>query len=377
MDESEQLNAFQQELGIQFSKPDVLKSALTHPSAHEGRDEKAHREFERMEFFGDALLNFIITNQLIKTFPELDEGNLSKFRSTLVSREALFNVIASKINLNRYASVGPGEDVKSPREKAKILADITEAVLAAIYYDQGLEVASQFVLKYFVPHMTQESIREISFNAKGALQEEVQKRTQHLPDYTFERSGNKFICRVSGGPEIGSAEGMGSSKKEAAQHAAAALLKTLSPSAETAAKQTVESPPLEQTAPGRPLHRRRPYFPKRQHDHRQGFRPRHVSHSPGRPRGAAGSGGRPSFRPDGAGKPGGRPPLDQTAPRQPVHHTRRPRSEETHLDWRAWQSSQQPKSAQSGSETEGKSKAKTNWRDRIKKLTGRIRKTKS
>ena len=156
---------------------------MTHPSAHEGRDATAHRTFERMEFFGDALLSVIVTEELLRTFPDLDEGQLSKYRSTLVSREALFSILAEPLNLHELIVVGPGEDVKIPREKAKILADVCEAIIAAIYFDQGMDHAREFVLRYFKPCLTFDRIQEIAFNAKGALQEEVQKRTQRLPEY--------------------------------------------------------------------------------------------------------------------------------------------------------------------------------------------------
>jgi|GEM_PF-1149062 len=426
MDEIERLKEFQQEIKIEFKQPDLLKAALTHPSWHEGRDEKAHREFERMEFFGDALLNFIIAGQLIQLYPDLDEGHLSKFRSTLVSREALFNVIASKINLHKYVSVGSGEDLKSPREKAKILADITEALLAGIYYDQGLDTAREFVLKYFEEHMTQESIHEIAFNAKGALQEEVQKKAQRLPDYTFERHGNKFICNVSGGAQLGFASGEGLSKKEAAQNAAAALLKKLNPEAgdvplptqeqiDVAPVVTTTIQPSDTPAPAiqpstssatapvsQPTpHTRRAYEPRRPgsgpryRDRRPPYRgprrsyrssnatgpstaPTHPSAPLSTPRQHTEPRhytARPPQRPHSA-PPSQRTPHTAPPPRSSTPYPRRPRTTAPDVDWRSWQTSKQPKSPPSSGDEQEKSTTKSNWRDRIKKLTGQIRKKK-
>ncbi len=409
MDELERLKEFQQEIKIEFKQPDLLKAALTHPSWHEGRDEKAHREFERMEFFGDALLNFIIAGQLIQLYPDSDEGHLSKFRSTLVSREALFNVIASKINLHKYVSVGSGEDLKSPREKAKILADITEALLAAVYYDQGLETAREFVLKYFTEHMTRESIHEIAFNAKGALQEEVQKKAQRLPDYTFERHGNKFICNVSGGTELGSASGEGLNKKEAAQNAAAALLKKLNPEeavalSPTSTQDKVDVPPTpvvtqpsDVPAPATQpsVHTRPAYQPRRPGPRYRERRP--SSHRPRRPYRPTSATG-PTATPTHPSAPMSSPtqhttPRQHTAPpsqrprtvraphtapppRQSTPYPRRPRTTAPDVDWRSWQTSKQPKPPTSATGGSEKSTTKSNWRDRIKKLTGQIRRKK-
>jgi len=368
IEQDKKLEQCQTVLNVQFRSTAFLASALTHPSSHEGRNAEAHRTFERLELFGDSLLSFIITEQLLKTFPELDEGQLSKYRSTLVSRQALFNILAKPLELHRYVSVGPGEHLKSPREMAKILADVSEAIIAAVYFDQGIESVRTFVLSRYNPHLTQEQIYEISFNAKGALQEEVQRLTQRLPDYSFERRGHLFLCRVSAGPAFGTAEGEGASKKEAAQHAASSMLERINKGGNQKSVTTVTRSPRH----GRDGQQGRPFRPRR-----SGFRKRSRNLDRQRnvrtPRTQA-TESKPPY-PRTESKPHDPKPREKREPGTKFSPSRKPRVREPQdqVDWRSWQTSK-TSSTPAIFDSGGKPKKKASWRDRIRKITGKIKK---
>lgn len=214
-------------LGHRFARPDLLIEALTHKSA--AGDGNAHRfGYERLEFLGDRVLGLVIADILLKRFPDEHEGSLSPRFAALVRREALAEV-ATIIGLARHLILAPGEEKSGGRSNSGLLADACEAIIAAIYLDAGLETASRFIVRYWVPLMA--AMDEPPRDAKTTLQEWVQERKLSLPVYqTLSREGPPhsptFTVRVNveGYPP---AEATGRSKRAAEQDAAGEILRTL------------------------------------------------------------------------------------------------------------------------------------------------------
>src|SRR5262249_36672133 len=137
------LALLEEALGHVFAKSDLLIEALTHPSATRRRG-IAKRGYERLEFLGDRVLGLIVAELLWRRFPAEAEGELTRRHTHLVRAEALAEV-ARIVGLGQQMIVSPGEDAAGVRENASVLADVCEAVIAAIYLDGGLEAAQRFV----------------------------------------------------------------------------------------------------------------------------------------------------------------------------------------------------------------------------------------
>ena len=164
----EPLHQLYRELGYQFSEESLLKQALTHRSA-------ANLNNERLEFLGDAILGFIVADELYRTFPDANEGQLSRLRARLVKKETLA-AIARKLDLGNYLNLGAGELRTGGHARDSILADSLEALFAAVYLDSGYQSARDIVLNLY-----QKRIEELSPEAQGKdpktrLQEYLQAR---------------------------------------------------------------------------------------------------------------------------------------------------------------------------------------------------------
>ena len=209
----------------QFGDRGLLETALTHRSA-------GNRNNERMEFLGDAILGFVIADRLYQSFPEADEGQLSRLRASLVKKDSLAR-IARELELGKYLKLGPGELRGGGQSRNSILADSLEALLAAVYLDGGYEAARAVILSLFETRIEQLSPADQLKDPKTGLQELLQGRGLNLPVYEISQiSGEQheqiFVvtCML---PELGlEATGQGGSRRKAEQAAAAQLLKTLS-----------------------------------------------------------------------------------------------------------------------------------------------------
>jgi len=137
---------------------------------------------ERLEFLGDAVLGFIVAESLHMEFPELPEGHLTMIRAFLVCRESL-NEVASSLKLGDWLLLGRGEEATGGRMRQSNLANAMEALIGAIYLDQGLDVAKEFVLRQLKPLLERTRAGAISPNYKALLQESLQKQTQLTPNY--------------------------------------------------------------------------------------------------------------------------------------------------------------------------------------------------
>jgi len=169
--------------GFSFQKPEWLEAALSHPSYRHEHSFTYIDNFDRLEFLGDSLLNFIICKKIYRLFPEADEGELSRLRSTLVSRKILARV-AKEIRLGKWLRMGKGLKRQAGTCRDKVLADSLEAVFAAIYYDSGLAKTEKFILRHFDAYLDAKRLLRLDPNPKSTLQEICQKQWQKLPVYT-------------------------------------------------------------------------------------------------------------------------------------------------------------------------------------------------
>lgn len=233
------IGSFQARIGYRFQDEKLLKLALTHPSAAHGYGD-ATTDNQRLEFLGDAILSAVLSQELFHKFPTADEGSLTKTRAKLVNAGSLA-ARARLLEMGRLLHLSRGEENSGGRERASALTDAFEALLGAVFLDGGFEAARQFILKEYGPELADLETPSVITNPKGELQEWLQSRSPHAPQYhILSASGPDhaphFECSVSHeGAEL--ARGVGKSKKAAESHAAAEALKKIKP----------ESPP---DAPG-------------------------------------------------------------------------------------------------------------------------------
>lgn len=217
------VSEFEQRIGHTFEKPELLRRALTHKSySHEAKEEDA-RHNETFEFLGDSVLGFVIGDLLFRRFPQLDEGALSKMKAFLVSAPSLA-AKARQYGMGDVILLGVGEEKTGGRRKDSLLANLFEAVIAAIYLDGGVETAREHITRSFQEDIEKIDQQDLLFrDYKTALQEIAQGRGLQLPDYNVvDQVGpdhdKTFVVEVKVGSLV--TRGEGSSKKEAQQQAA-------------------------------------------------------------------------------------------------------------------------------------------------------------
>ena len=225
-DRADPLRDLAKALGHRFARPELLAEALIHPSATQRRGRGAHG-YERLEFLGDRVLGVIVAELLWRRFPDADEGELTRRHVALVRSETL-SAIAAEIGLGEFMTASSGDNM---RGNPGVLADLTEAVIAALYIDGGLEAARRFVEKRWAGLL--DTSEHPPADPKTALQEWAQGRGLNLPIYrTVEAKGpahkRRFTVSVSveGLPD---AEASGNSKREAEVAAAKAALAFIGP----------------------------------------------------------------------------------------------------------------------------------------------------
>lgn len=210
-------------LGYRFINAGLLEDALTHRSM-------AGANNERLEFLGDAILNFIIAAELYRRFPHAHEGDLSRLRASLVKRDALAE-LAGKLHLGDYLSLGPGELKSGGQRRASTLADALEAIIGAVYLDGGFEAGRDVVLGLYRDSLENLPSAAGVKDPKTRLQEYLQSRRQPIPQYNvIDVAGEahaqtfRIECRVTG---IAPTEGVGSTRRRAEQEAAEQALRLL------------------------------------------------------------------------------------------------------------------------------------------------------
>ena len=185
---------------------------------------------ERLEFLGDSVLGLIVTDTLFNSYPDLPEGQLAKLRAAVVQMRALAGV-ARGLDLGAYVRLGKGEDGTGGRDKASILADTLEAVIGAVYLDQGLVAADALVHRLFDPVIARSARLGAGLDWKTSLQELTAAELLGVPEYHVEESGPDHQKSFRAFVRIGAqtyGEGEGRSKKEAEQQAAEAAWNSIS-----------------------------------------------------------------------------------------------------------------------------------------------------
>ena len=207
--------------GHAFQNPELLRQALRHRSAGVPHN-------ERMEFLGDSLVNLIVAEALHARWPKADEGALTRARASLVRESALAS-IARDLELGERIQFGPGEMKSGGHRRDSILADVLEAVVAAIHLDAGFEACRARVLPWFEPMLAELPVGKVDKDSKTQLQEWLQARQKPRPEYLLvDSSGEehartfRVLCRTEEPPL--DAEGEGSSLRIAEQAAAALVL---------------------------------------------------------------------------------------------------------------------------------------------------------
>lgn len=216
------LDELEKKLGYKFRNKALLEQALTHRSfIHENLSLECQNN-ERMEFLGDAVLGFCISDLLVKSHEHFTEGQLSKLRASLVNERSL-SAVAAMIDLGDYVRLGKGEKSSGGKTKASILSDTLEAVVAAIYLDGDFRHLTAWFQSFFVPLLENNPEQFSHADYKTALQQVAQKKFREVPSYTLTGESGPDHCklfevRMNIGDIV--TQGAGRTKKEAEQEAA-------------------------------------------------------------------------------------------------------------------------------------------------------------
>lgn len=216
-------NDFEKTIGIQFKEKELLLLALTHRSyVNEHKDVNEHNE--RLEFLGDAVLELITSDYLFKNFPKRPEGDLTSFRAALVRTESLAET-AQDIGIGENLRLSKGEEDTGGRSKSYLLANAFEAVIGAIYLDQGYEKAREFVTRFLLNKLDTIVENRLDIDSKTKIQELAQAKYKVTPSYeVVEEEGPDHDKRFTVVVKIDEKEigkGSGTSKQKAEEEAAA------------------------------------------------------------------------------------------------------------------------------------------------------------
>ena len=224
------IKELQQTLGLTFSNPALLEQALVHSSYINENPSRTTGHNERLEFLGDAVLDFIIADRLFKEFPNITEGDMTRMRAALVRGETLAR-IAVGIGLGAYLLMGKGEESTAGRSKIPNLAGALESLIAAVYLEFGISVVGEVVVKLFSEEWKKLNSHGAVADYKSRLQEIVQSRFQEIPFYrliseTGPDHDKKFKVEVLVNSKV-MGSGIGKSKKLAETEAAREALQRL------------------------------------------------------------------------------------------------------------------------------------------------------
>jgi len=218
------VNRLQKKIDVRFNNQALLEQALTHRSI--GRNNN-----ERLEFLGDAILGFVVADAIYTKFPTADEGIMSRLRAHVVNGESLADV-AQYLELSDELVLGQGEMKSGGKHRASILADAVEAIIGALYKDQGLACASDWLLRVFKAKLDSLSLELATKDPKTQLQEYMQGRGVAVPAYKVVSTTGldhdqlfTVECRVANLSKVFSSKA--SSRKKAEQKAASQILKVL------------------------------------------------------------------------------------------------------------------------------------------------------
>jgi len=224
------LAKLQEVIGFTFGDDSLLREALVHRSYLNENPSFPSPDNQRLEFLGDALLDFVAGDYLYRRHPKMHEGELTNLRAALVKEETLAR-FAQTLDLGRYLYLGRGEEESGGRERPSLLADAFEALVGALYLDKGLKAAKRFILRFLEPEteriVAQGEVRDY----KSLFQEEAQRRFQATPLYrTIDERGpdhNKFFTAEVTIEEKVYGRGEGRTKQAAEQEAARQALEKM------------------------------------------------------------------------------------------------------------------------------------------------------
>jgi ribonuclease-3 len=224
------LSELEQTLGLTFADKSLLYRALIHRSYLNENPDLPLTDNERLEFLGDALLDFVSAEYLYNRFPEMQEGQMTSLRAALVREEALAD-FARELKLGQYLFLGHGEEASGGRKRSPLLCATFEALAGAIFLDQGLEAAGDFTLRFIEPALGRILQERLDRDAKSMLQELSQGAWQLTPIYrTVAEHGpdhaKEFTVEVVIGETV-RGQGTGRSKQAAEQDAARTALEKL------------------------------------------------------------------------------------------------------------------------------------------------------
>jgi ribonuclease-3 len=225
-------DTLERRLGFQFRDPSLLVVALTHRSTVNERPDDGLEDNERLEFLGDAILGAVVAEELYRAFPNVPEGSLTLMRADLVRQAALARW-ARQIDLGPHLVVGKGEEQRGGREREGLLASAFEAVIGAIYLDQGYDAVRRIVARLVAEALPELSPSARAQDPKSELQYRVQARFHTLPIYRVVAAEGPehrptFTVEVTSEGGV-SGVGTGMSKQAAEQEAAAEALKSWPP----------------------------------------------------------------------------------------------------------------------------------------------------
>lgn len=211
-------------LGYRFNDPQLLKVALTHRSY-------GGEHNERLEFLGDSIVNFVIAEILFKQFKTASEGELSRWRASLVNRTALAD-LAKSFSLSQYLILGQGELRSGGRNRESILSCAMEAIIGAVYLDADMKTCYEQIVVWYQPKLTTLLNAASHKDAKSQLQEYLQQRRLPVPLYTVEKLTGEahqqiFFVRCEIEAFSLTVLGKGTSRKRAEQDAATLMLNTI------------------------------------------------------------------------------------------------------------------------------------------------------
>lgn len=221
------IQRIQQIIGYEFKDPNLIRSAITHPSAVEGQPVSA--SYERLEFLGDSVVGLVVADELFRQFPDIDEGGLTRLKVSLISGECLSQAALER-GFEEVLILGASERGAAARGMHSALENVYEAVVGAMYLDGGMEVAHRWIVDTLKPHLAPSRYKEPE-NPKSLLQEKAQADVHETPRYELlsekgPAHAPTFVCECIVGDKV-VGKGKGSTKKEAESKAAANALRAM------------------------------------------------------------------------------------------------------------------------------------------------------
>lgn len=221
------LEELEQKIGYSFQDKRLLKQALTHSSFANEQKINKYDDYERLEFLGDAVLELVSSEFLFQENAKMTEGQLTRMRASMVCEQALA-YCAKEFGLEDYILLGKGEEMTGGRTKDSIISDVMEAIIGALYVDNGMEVAKAYIHRFILSDLEH---KQLFYDAKTILQERVQQKNQGTLHYELIREegpdhDKMFVIEAKiDDKTIGA--GQGRTKKAAEQQAAYEALKSM------------------------------------------------------------------------------------------------------------------------------------------------------